>query len=107
MLRTKLILIDGQPGSGKSTTAQFIALQLQKNRVCSKSVDWDIILLFFKRRKHHRISYFKPFYESVKNFQQHGQPNLNTPKRITSKRDGSTKKNPKAYIRFMYGILGA
>ncbi|MTI46251.1 hypothetical protein [Sporosalibacterium faouarense] len=36
MLNTKLILIDGITGSGKSTTAQFLAKQLKKNGVKSK-----------------------------------------------------------------------
>ena len=33
MLNTRLILIDGITGSGKSTTAQFLANQLKKNGV--------------------------------------------------------------------------
>ena len=33
---TKLILIDGIIGTGKSTTAQFIAFQLQKNHIHAK-----------------------------------------------------------------------
>lgn len=36
MIPTKLILIDGIIGSGKSTTAQFIAFQLQKNNIKAK-----------------------------------------------------------------------
>jgi hypothetical protein len=37
MIPTKLILVDGLPGSGKSTTAQFIALQLERNAI---SAEW-------------------------------------------------------------------
>ncbi len=33
MIDTKLILIEGQPGSGKSTTAQYIAKQCEKNNI--------------------------------------------------------------------------
>jgi len=33
MLNTKLILVDGMTGSGKSTTAHFIARQLEKNGI--------------------------------------------------------------------------
>ena len=33
MINTKLILVDGITGSGKSTTAQFIARQLEKNGI--------------------------------------------------------------------------
>jgi len=33
MINTKLIFVDGVPGSGKSTTAQFIARQLEKNGI--------------------------------------------------------------------------
>jgi len=36
MINTKLILIDGIPGSGKSTTAHFIARQLEKNGIKTK-----------------------------------------------------------------------
>ena len=35
-LNTKLILVDGLPGSGKSTTAQFICDQLQRNGLRSR-----------------------------------------------------------------------
>ncbi|MBN1971495.1 MAG: hypothetical protein JXR48_10905 [Candidatus Delongbacteria bacterium] len=37
MLNTKLILVEGIPGTGKSTMAQFIAIQLEKN---GKKVKW-------------------------------------------------------------------
>lgn len=37
MLATRLILVDGIPASGKSTTAQWIALELRKRKV---TVDW-------------------------------------------------------------------
>lgn len=37
MLDTKLILVDGIPGSGKSTTAQWIALELQRRQI---EADW-------------------------------------------------------------------
>ena len=37
MIDTKLIHVDGIPGSGKSTTAQWIALELQKRNIAA---DW-------------------------------------------------------------------
>lgn len=37
MLDTKLILVDGIPGSGKSTTAQWIAIELRKRQI---EADW-------------------------------------------------------------------
>ena len=36
MIDTKLILIEGQPGSGKSTTAQYIAKQCEKNNIAAR-----------------------------------------------------------------------
>ncbi|MHA1908363.1 MAG: hypothetical protein ACW98Y_13775, partial [Candidatus Thorarchaeota archaeon] len=35
-MKSKLILIDGIPGSGKSTTANFIHRQLQRNSIESR-----------------------------------------------------------------------
>jgi len=37
MINTKLIIIEGLPGSGKSTIGQFIGLQLQRNNI---NVNW-------------------------------------------------------------------
>lgn len=33
MIKTKLILVDGITGSGKSTTAYYIARQIEKNGI--------------------------------------------------------------------------
>jgi len=54
MLDTKLILVEGLPGSGKSTTAQYIALQVKENGLPTRWFheaekphpirDWDVLL---------------------------------------------------------------
>ena len=33
MIKTKLILVDGIPGSGKSTLSQFISKQIERNKI--------------------------------------------------------------------------
>ena len=56
MLKTKLILVDGITGSGKSTTAHFIARQLTKNGIKTRwyyeeEKDNPISLVGFKKNK--------------------------------------------------------
>lgn len=47
---SKLIFVDGLPGSGKSTTAQFVALQLQKHNLKAR---W-----FYEVEEPHPIHYW-------------------------------------------------
>lgn len=49
MVNTKLILIDGITGSGKSTTAQFLAEQVRKNDI---NVTW-----YHETQTHHPLGY--------------------------------------------------
>jgi len=52
MIQTKLILIDGMTGSGKSTTAHFLARQMAKNNI---NVRW-----FHEEENNHPLVYIQP-----------------------------------------------
>jgi len=54
MIKTKLILVDGISGSGKSTTSHFIARQLEKNNI---KIKW-----LFEQQKEHPL-HIKDFKE--------------------------------------------
>ncbi|MDA3838302.1 MAG: hypothetical protein PF574_04905 [Candidatus Delongbacteria bacterium] len=55
MINTKLILVDGITGSGKSTTAHYIARQLQRNGIKAKwyyeEEDWHPLHVKLKEKK--------------------------------------------------------
>jgi len=83
MLNTKLILVDGITGSGKSTTAHFIARQLEKNGI---KAEW-----FEEGQNDHPLAYSSDIEDDVlfrqEYFQKYPQKWINLAEKLT---DGDT-----------------
>jgi len=61
MMKTNLIIVEGMPGSGKSTTAQYISMQLNKNSIPS---NW-----YYEVESNHPLECFDEAYLNENDYQ--------------------------------------